>query len=764
MKKIYTLRSFLACLILLIAMSALVAGLKEGVSDVGDALFFPVAAFAVILSYVLGFSIWSTRRVWLIVLITGFVFAFIESARLMEPIKLVLQSIPQFQVELIRSVLEKEAPDIAIFQTQFTTIITTAGTFTSRVLSASVDQPSVREFLWDIPLLILAAWAGWETGRRNQTLLALAPSLGFHAFILTYTGKDTFSLQIAVFALIFLMGINQKWNNSQEKKDDSDNAARETYPAIILLSIGLAIAAGFAPSISFKEVAQKLRSKDEFAKAIGLEREMAQANAASGLPRQHLIGISPTLFKTVVFTVKTGEMDPSERVIIKETVPRHYWRWLTYDIYDGHGWTTSPTESVSYSANEFLLPIPANHYRVIHQQVTKAFTQDGRLFWTGSLAGASQPFNASWRIPPGSLSSSDDPLLNADMLGAGTQMQIYEADSLLHMVSANQLRASSQIYPQEIRLRYLALPETVPQRVRDLAEELTANFANPYDKTKAIEAYLRDYPYSLDVAAPPPDRDIADYFLFDLKTGYCDYYATSMIVLARAVGLPARMVLGYASGSYDSFNAVYVVREADAHSWVEVYFTGAGWIEFEPTASQLQITLPNELAGENASSDYGAIIDTKKDFLPQSARLPLGIGMASIIILFSISWFFRTQGLLKSHKTIGSIYEYIYYHGKKIYKDAPLHETPSVFAAKLRGRLKTGKPWLLPAPGEIRLLTDLYLQETYSAHPITAHEHAIAEKVWKRLFWRLLYARFILARSDGAKPPIGPAKTPSHMD
>ena len=83
----------------------------------------------------------------------------------------------------------------------------------------------------------------------------------------------------------------------------------------------------------------------------------------------------------------------------------------------------------------------------------------------------------------------------------------------------------------------------------DLAKELTANMANPYDKAKAIEAYLRTYPYSLDIKPPPPDRDVADYFLFDQKIGYCDYYATSMVVLSRAVGLPARLVIGYANGS-----------------------------------------------------------------------------------------------------------------------------------------------------------------------------------------------------------------------
>ena len=79
---------------------------------------------------------------------------------------------------------------------------------------------------------------------------------------------------------------------------------------------------------------------------------------------------------------------------------------------------------------------------------------------------------------------------------------------------------------------------------------------------------------------------MADYFLFDLKQGYCDYYATSMVVLARAAGLPARLVVGYANGSYDHERAQYIVTENYAHSWVEIYFADIGWVEFEPTSSQ----------------------------------------------------------------------------------------------------------------------------------------------------------------------------------
>ncbi len=750
MKRLFTLRSFLSWLILLIAMSALIAGIKEGVDDVQDAAFFPVAAFAVTLGYVFGFSTWSMRRAWSIVIISGLLLAFIETAKLVEPTRVIIRLIPQFEWEYIRWIfsrgnLEIPFPDTSIFQLQYTEVITRAGKLISLLINASVKHPSVRELIWDLPLLPLAAWAGWSTSRRSQPLSALAPALILHTYILQYTGRNIFSLLFAVFALLLLIGVNQKWNIVSEKTENSKKTAVETYTAIFILSIALTIVAGLMPSISINEVAKRLVKRDDLGKALGLDRKLEQiyVNPGSfGLPLQHLIGLSPTLSQTVVFTVKTGELAATENAIIKEAVPRHYWRWLTYDIYNGQGWGTSPVESHAYSANETLLPTSSSQYKIIHQRVEKAFTQDDRIYWTGSLVTADQPFNANWRVSPQSIST--------DMLGATMEQQSYQADSLVPLVSANQLRNSSQVYPREIRAKYLSLPDSIPRRVPDLARQLTANITNPYDKARAIEAYLRTFPYSLEVRPPPPGRDVADYFLFDLKTGYCDYYATSMIVMARAVGLPAKLVIGYANGDYDPVKAEYSIREADAHSWVEIYFTGIGWIEFEPTASQLEITLPDELQRENTSSippfpitskhrgtDYA-----KSGFFPKTDFLPLIIGFVFMII-FSSSWFLHTQGLLKSHKTIGSIYEYIFYHGKKIYKDAPLNETPSIFAEKLRRQIRTGYPLLIPAPDEIKLLTDLYLQETYSAHPITKDERVIAVKVWRKLFWRLLYARMV---------------------
>ena len=101
---------------------------------------------------------------------------------------------------------------------------------------------------------------------------------------------------------------------------------------------------------------------------------------------------------------------------------------------------------------------------------------------------------------------------------------------------------------------------------------------------KAIESYLRQIPYSLDIPGPRLGQDGVDYFLFDEQQGYCDYYASAMVVMLRSVGVPARYVRGYIHTSSD--DGVYQLLESDGHAWPEVYFPGYGWVEFEPTGGR----------------------------------------------------------------------------------------------------------------------------------------------------------------------------------
>jgi transglutaminase-like putative cysteine protease len=108
---------------------------------------------------------------------------------------------------------------------------------------------------------------------------------------------------------------------------------------------------------------------------------------------------------------------------------------------------------------------------------------------------------------------------------------------------------------------------------------------------------LRQYPYSLEVTGPPPNVDPVAYFLFELQAGYCDYYASAMVVMARSLGLPARMGVGYLAQPADEAG-VQTIRQLHGHSWAEIYFAGVGWVEFEPTGS---FDSPRDARGTSAA-------------------------------------------------------------------------------------------------------------------------------------------------------------------
>lgn len=175
-------------------------------------------------------------------------------------------------------------------------------------------------------------------------------------------------------------------------------------------------------------------------------------------------------------------------------------------------------------------------------------------------------------------SKSED---TSNQIVASLPTAIYDSSKEIKEIEALQENAKN------IEANYLQLPETLPQRVRDLSISLTASSDNRYDKVKAIEQFLSNkFPYNLDVRGTPRNRDFVDYFIFDLKEGYCTYYASAMAILARCAGIPARYVEGYMlpPKPIESDSTTYLVSNMQAHAWVEVYFEGYGWLPFEPTS------------------------------------------------------------------------------------------------------------------------------------------------------------------------------------
>ncbi|HYL93603.1 MAG TPA: DUF3488 and transglutaminase-like domain-containing protein, partial [Alphaproteobacteria bacterium] len=204
----------------------------------------------------------------------------------------------------------------------------------------------------------------------------------------------------------------------------------------------------------------------------------------------------------------------------------------------------------------FMVPAPirlAGNYRLV------AITDDGTVFNV-------QP-NAS--VPP------QDP-------SSGEPVGIYIASSDTRDPQTFAQNSSLNDYPAHVALVYLQLPRLDP-RIPALARQITAGKESNYARVKAIEEYLQQsYGYTLQLPARPGPDPLAT-FLFERKRGHCEYFASSMVVMARTLGIPARMVNGFRGGEFNEITNNYIVRERDAHSWVEVYFPEYGWVTFDPT-------------------------------------------------------------------------------------------------------------------------------------------------------------------------------------
>jgi transglutaminase-like putative cysteine protease len=268
----------------------------------------------------------------------------------------------------------------------------------------------------------------------------------------------------------------------------------------------------------------------------------------------------------------------------------YYLRTVTYDVYTGHGWARSDGEERTVEAGDRIFagytperPLTEEGFK--RETITVQLQGDvGRnIFVPGYPTVIFAPVVIH--------ESSGQPVLGGiDSASAIQPGQAYQVTALISGVSEAQLASAGSDYPAEIRATYLATPGLTTE-VAALAEQLAGAAAadDPYHRAKAIADYLRTDPsfhYATSVGAPDPNRDLVDQFLFgpNRRVGYCEHYASAMVLMARSLGIPARLAVGYAPGELASKD-VYQYRAANAHAWAELYFPGYGWQTFEATKS-----------------------------------------------------------------------------------------------------------------------------------------------------------------------------------
>ncbi len=636
---------------------------------------------------------------------------------------------------------------LAAFLADLTGVALRLGAWMRTVLAGEAGyDPVAAATVWGLLLWLVAAWASGAV-RRGHPLRGLLPAGVLLALVLSFAGHDPSPLLPLLGALLGLMIVVGHAARERRWEADGIDFSSELWADQLLMAAPLALAivalAGVSTLISpasLLQGAQRLfespaREVIPLARSVGLEPRRPRPTLfdtvrAPGLPRRHLIGSGPELGEQPVMRV-TLEMEPPAGL------PPLRWRALTYDLYSGRGWSAGGTERVAYDAGERTRERPPPAHQLLRQRVEIEREGEGLLYTAGTLLSASAPFSVAWRT-------------NADPFGATVAAAAYESESAVPLVGAAQRRAPATPYPEWVRRRYLRLPDGIPGRVLVLARDLTATAPTPFDRAQAIERYLRTIPYDLEVPAPPPGREVTDFFLFDLRRGYCDYYATAMVVLARAAGLPARLVVGYASGDYDAAARQYRVSEAEAHSWAEVYFADIGWVEFEPTAARpaaaytegdpVAVALP-----ERPAAWEGALAPWLRGEV--WLRVLLGavglLGGGAVLRVALAEWRLRRA---PPAEAIALGYGGMHRAGQRLTRGHGAGETPWEFVGTLsqvlRG-LASGPRWrppLDPAPREAEALTELYLQRTYAPTPPEPEQGEAARRLWLRLRWRLWLA------------------------
>ncbi|TFJ92651.1 transglutaminase TgpA family protein [Lentibacillus salicampi] len=273
----------------------------------------------------------------------------------------------------------------------------------------------------------------------------------------------------------------------------------------------------------------------------------------------------------------------------------HYWRVETKDVYTGKGWEKSAEpEYELISGERFYMQMVSSEVETEEFEATVDFNEDSAMEklvypYGVSQVESEQDFALRADFDHGEARTiRDTEPVNLDQYTVTYDSPSFAIDELREVKGA-----------QAVEERYTQLPDSLPERVGELAEEITEADGNWYDKARSIESYFgrSGFTYQINnVPVPGEDQDYVDQFLFDSQAGYCDNYSTSMVVMLRSLDIPARWAKGFTSGEViengdttDDYDR-YEVTNANAHSWVEVLFPGIGWVSFEPTQGFSNLT------------------------------------------------------------------------------------------------------------------------------------------------------------------------------
>ncbi|MFN2120483.1 MAG: hypothetical protein ACK2T0_08845, partial [Anaerolineales bacterium] len=376
--------------------------------------------------------------------------------------------------------------------------------------SGPLFDPVAAALAWNSVVWCLAAWAGWVFSARRSPVLASVPALLLAVATLAYAGKMPAALYWMLAAALLLLAVAE-----QQRRQSRWDRLLVAYPRRKWRDVlGVALAAtavlvfmsAFTASSSIRRIQEWLEEQQrpavqhesDLGKSLGLLPNASTVPDAfktarsPSLPRQVLIGSGPELSHRVVMAIAAAGPSAESGA---GSVPL-YWRSLTYDLYTGKGWSSSPTHENLYQPGDVISQEHWLDEQGVQQEIFPVEDLGGTVFAAGDPISINQPAQAAWRA-------------SGDLFGVHTESSgPYAVVSGQAVPTVSDLQSAGQAYPDWVRSRFLSLPGDVPDRVRALAARLTASQSTPYDRTRAIENYMRKYPYTLDDARHPAGQDV----------------------------------------------------------------------------------------------------------------------------------------------------------------------------------------------------------------------------------------------------------------
>jgi hypothetical protein len=533
---------------------------------------------------------------------------------------------------------------------------------------------------------------------HRKPFVALAP-LGLLLAINAYFYWDGRVWLPLFVGFLVLVGVALQRYDQEERwrasgMDFSEDVRLEVALAAVALAVVAVTISAAMPRVVLRPTAdwfarvmgEPISGVEEAGQALfpGLRRSptslLATGGAPGSLPRSFLLGSGPELGEALVMQVATDELSGLAYGQSPDPTMRHYWRAVTYDQFDGRGWRNSASEEEHFDAGEPWVDLSTTQRRAVRQVLTLERGGDRAIYAAGEPLAPNRPYDA--RIRTGSQDPGEDLVA---LLAEGRQ---YTVLSLVPAADEVTLRSAGADYPPGLE-RYLALPP-LTGRVAELAQELAAEASTPYDQALSIQDYLRGYRYDLQVEPAPPGQDVVDYFLFDGQAGYCDYYASAMIVLARSAGIPSRLAVGYATGDFDSDSRSFWVYEDDAHSWSELYFPGVGWVPFEPTAARqvFERPLPTGPGAEALalSGDIAADLQVFREDEIVRRRVRWLIALVALVLIGAVALIIRWR---RPEPGLIGLYSHLGRWGARLGRQQGTGDTPAEYGRALSQELQS---------------------------------------------------------------------------